>query len=397
MTETTREIVTTPKIETPLARAILHPAVERMLELSPTPETLREIMAMQREHEADVARKAYTCAIVALKRDLPPVLRRDSVVDYTSAKGRTHYRHTSLAHAMDTVTPMLVEHGFSLTWKPKTTDRGVEVTARLTHRDGHHEETTLAAPPDASGNKSTPQAIASTITLLERYTALALLGIATADMVEPKGEDGADTGGGEVVDAKRNLRACADIARRGRTREDAEAFAGRQVAHWTLADLDRLRAWVAAPAPPTEREFAHEFDREPAAGPEREGSKTESAEEPETSGRPAQSSDEACAMAADAPAWWEPKALSRSTAFIDAPRVTELHAACSRVGIRAMDLAVWLMRQAGAKSAPQSVAEIRRSTYDSIMGMIARIDIGEMCWRKTEGGWDFVSLEGPTS
>jgi len=88
--------------------------------------------------------------------------------------------------ALDSVTEPLTRHGFSLGWVPTTGDRGeVRVTCRLTHAEGHSEETTLVAPPDTSGLKNPAQAIASTITLLQRYTALSLLGIATADTTDP--------------------------------------------------------------------------------------------------------------------------------------------------------------------------------------------------------------------
>jgi hypothetical protein len=70
-------------------------------------------------------------------------------------------------------------HGFVLTWIPSTPAPGtVTVLCRLLHCDGHFDEATLSAPVDTSGNKSPAQGVASTVSLLSRYTALALLGIA---------------------------------------------------------------------------------------------------------------------------------------------------------------------------------------------------------------------------
>jgi hypothetical protein len=148
---------------------------------------------------------------------------------------------------MDAVTPILTEHGFSLTWKPGTTAGQVAVTCRLAHQLGHHEEATVNAPVDTSGSKSPAQGVASTITLLSRYTALALLGIATADMEEPTPEaPKADPG---RVDTERSLRAVGWLKQQGKTRDQAESFLGRKVPDWTAADLERLKSWAKPSAP----------------------------------------------------------------------------------------------------------------------------------------------------
>lgn len=226
---------------------VMHPVVQAGLAHlgnTPDPATLRELLAVQREWEQGEAKKAFTRALAALKRDLPTVIHRDAVVDFTSQKGRTHYRHTSLAAVMDAVTGPLTQHGFSLSWTPATSGQAVTVTCKLTHADGHHEETSITAPIDTSGSKSPAQGVASTITLLSRYTALALLGIATADMPEPVGENEDDRPRGSTVSADRNLKAVAALSKYGKTREDAEAFLGRKVPDWTSADLDNLKQWL---------------------------------------------------------------------------------------------------------------------------------------------------------
>lgn len=218
-----------------------------ILRKNPSPETLKELLAVQREWEANEARKAYAMSMVALKRDLPTVIERDQTVDYTGKSGiRTYYTHASLAGVMDAVTTPLTAHGFSLTWHPVTGKDGVTVTCRLTHAAGHFEETAISAPPDVSGSKSPAQAVASTITLLQRYTALSLLGIATADMEEPRGTD-EPANSGSNVDSARNLRAVGRLRQYNRTREQAEDFLGRSVKDWTEADLESLSRWAKSP------------------------------------------------------------------------------------------------------------------------------------------------------
>ncbi len=221
----------------------------RILENNPNPEALRELITMQREWEREESRKAFERAMVALKRDLPTVLRRDKVVDFTSAKGRTHYTHTSLAAAVDAVSLPLTQHGFSHSWTPSTDDKGkVHVTCTLTHVDGHSKVTTISAPVDTSGNKGPAQGVASTITLLQRYTLLSLLGIATADQEDPPFDD-AEPEGEQRRDRpnpERALKAVGVIVKKGRTREDAEGYLGKRVQEWTDADIDELNKWVNA-------------------------------------------------------------------------------------------------------------------------------------------------------
>jgi len=224
----------------------MHPLVKAAID-GARPEDLRELLALQRDWEANEARKAFTRALVSLKGDMPTVIDRDRLVDHeTKAGGRKRFRHASLAAAMDAVTPHLTAHGFSLAWTPSTQGSSVTVLCRLTHAEGHHEETSISAPIDTSGSKSPAQGVASTITLLSRYTALSLLGIATADMREPTGEPSPPDP--DRVDTARNLRAVGRLRAHGRTREDAETVIGRPVAEWTAADLARLSEWVREPA-----------------------------------------------------------------------------------------------------------------------------------------------------
>lgn len=237
----------------PQSLGILHPAVEKLLAQSPTPEMLKAILDLQREWQRDLAKKAYTQALVEMKKELPAWIKRDQTVDYTGSKGRVRYTHTSLAAAMEAVQPALNAHGFSLAWTPGMKGEKVTVTATLTHRDGHSDSATLEASPDMSGNKSGPQGIASTITLLERYSALALLGIATSDMNEPAPREPGEQDAGQV-DSARNLRAMADLQRGGKTKEQVEAFLGKPIQKWTSGDLAKLKEWIAptaehAPAP----------------------------------------------------------------------------------------------------------------------------------------------------
>ena len=209
----------------------------------PDPDVLRKILEVQREWEADEAKRAFTAALVALKAELPSVLERDATVRYEPKNGGmpVHYKHTSLAHAMDVVTPHLTRFGFSIAWEPTTNDNGTMVTVlcRLTHAGGHSVSTSLSAPADKSGTKSPSQGVASTITLLQRYTALSLLGIATREHQDPQPADIANT-----IDTARNVRAVGKLEKYGKTADDAVEYLGKPLDEWTGADIDKLAAWA---------------------------------------------------------------------------------------------------------------------------------------------------------
>lgn len=203
------------------------------------PETIEKLMALAERHEANEARKAYDSAMISLKRDLPPVLGRDTVVDFPTSKGRVHYFHTSLAAAVAALTDTMAMHGFAHSWTAETDSGKVGVTCHISHAQGHSRTMTLSAPPDKSGSKSDAQAIASTITMLERYSLLAMLGIATADMREPQGETPPD-----LIDSARNMKAAKAFADLGYKREEVEAKLGKTIAEWKAKDLDVLRSWL---------------------------------------------------------------------------------------------------------------------------------------------------------
>ena len=206
------------------------------------PATMREMLALQREWEAGEAKRAYTAALVGLHRALPRAIGHDKKVSFDDGK-TIAYTHASLAKVFEEVVPILNEHGFTHSFQPGNDDRGVTVTCRLTHQDGHSEESTLRAPPDKSGSKSTAQAVVSTVTLLKRHCLLSMLGIATKDMSEPTGEpEGPDP---NAVNPQRTMAALSWLKRLGIAKADAEAELGKRAEAWTNGDLEDLKSWVA--------------------------------------------------------------------------------------------------------------------------------------------------------
>lgn len=165
--------------------AVQGSAPMRLLELAVTRganlDELERLMALQERHEANEARKAYVAAMARFKCH-PIIVEKDRTVDFTSQKGRTHYKHASLAAVVDAVVSRMGECGLSHKWVTSQADGVVTVTCVITHELGHSESVELCGPRDDSGNKNTLQQIASTVTYLQRYTLMSLCGLASKEM-----------------------------------------------------------------------------------------------------------------------------------------------------------------------------------------------------------------------
>ena len=142
---------------------------------------LEKFMALQEKWEANQARKAYTQAMSDFKKNSPEI-EKDRHVEYKTASGTMKYNHATLGNVTAKINAALGEHGLSAAWTTEQTDKGVSVTCKITHVLGHFETTSLTAAHDSSGGKNAIQALGSTISYLERYTILALTGLATHDM-----------------------------------------------------------------------------------------------------------------------------------------------------------------------------------------------------------------------
>jgi ERF superfamily len=144
-------------------------------------EKFERLMALrERAGQAD-ARRAFYAALARAKGEFGPIIKT-RIVDYEhkSGDGRTNYRYEELADVGAVVDPILSKHGLS--YRHKSTQEGpkIKVTCILSHEDGYAEENSLEGVEDKSGMKNPNQAIASTVTYLQRYTLKEALGIGAA-------------------------------------------------------------------------------------------------------------------------------------------------------------------------------------------------------------------------
>jgi hypothetical protein len=148
-------------------------------------ELAEKLMSLQDRWEANHARKAFDEAISAAKAKIPPIER--------NATGHNSKRYANFAAIAKVVDPILSEFGLSYRFRTAQGER-ISVTCILSHKAGHSEETTLSGPADTSGSKNAIQAIGSTLSYLQRYSLVQMLGLAAAD-----DDDGKAAGAGGVI------------------------------------------------------------------------------------------------------------------------------------------------------------------------------------------------------
>lgn len=134
-------------------------------------ELAEKLMSLQDRWEATQARKSFDAAVAAAKAEIPPITR--------NATGHNSKKYADFAAIAIVVDPILGRHGLSYRFRTAQSDR-ISVTCILSHKDGHSEETSLSAPPDTSGNKTPIHAMGSTLTYLQRYSLVQMLGLAAA-------------------------------------------------------------------------------------------------------------------------------------------------------------------------------------------------------------------------
>lgn len=220
------------------------------------PDTLGKLMDLQERYERNQAKKAFDRDMVLLKKHMPSVIMKDSNVDYKSKGGSVRYSFSTLANIIEQVEPHLSQFGFSISWVPTTTDRAVTVKCRLTHQDGHFEETSMSAPHDSSGSKNAIQAIGSTQSYLQRYTASAILGLVSRDQLDADNRQSPS----DVIDQDRNLTAIGVLKKEGIELADAQAHLQKDFKNWTLSDLENLKVLIRNHRETRETDAQHDVD-----------------------------------------------------------------------------------------------------------------------------------------
>lgn len=157
---------------------------------------IEKLMNLQERWEASNARKAFDEAVAAAKAEIPAIQR--------TTTGHNSKKYADFAAIAKVVDPIIGKHGLS--YRFRTTQNGtIAVTCILSHKAGHSEETTLCGPADKTGNKNDIQAIGSTLTYLQRYSLVQMLGISASSDDDGRAAANVKTITQEQADALRDL------------------------------------------------------------------------------------------------------------------------------------------------------------------------------------------------
>jgi hypothetical protein len=144
---------------------------------------LRDMLNLQKEWEANEARKAYAMAMSGFKAEKVEIVKNKRVYFQTKNNGVVDYKHAELSDVTAAICPAMSKHQLSHRWDIRQDGQYITVACRITHALGHSEFIEMTGTPDMSGQKNQLQQMASTVTYLQRYTLLAITGMST------KGED----------------------------------------------------------------------------------------------------------------------------------------------------------------------------------------------------------------
>lgn len=147
------------------------------------------------------AEQAFAADFAAMQSELPRIAKNGMIEIKKDGRTLQSTPFAKLEDINDGVRPVLQKYGFGVSFSVEQA-QGITVTAKLLHRLGHSEKTSITLPIDNTGSKNAVQGSGSTISYGKRYAICALLNISTGD----------DADGNQPVDTSEIERPLADIA-----------------------------------------------------------------------------------------------------------------------------------------------------------------------------------------
>jgi hypothetical protein len=168
-----------------IERVALNPAADL--------DKMERLLEMRERVMARAAEAAYYGALAQMQPELPIIDERGGIKDRAGQVQSTYAKWDDINEA---IRPVLAKHGFGLTFRIGRPEGLVSVTGVLSHREGHREQTTFELPVDSSGSKNSVQAIGSSVSYGQRYTAKALLNLTSR---KSEDDDARAAGGGFIT------------------------------------------------------------------------------------------------------------------------------------------------------------------------------------------------------
>ena len=142
---------------------------------------LERMLEMKEKLDAQNAKAAFDAAFSRASAQFPDIpLRGENKHQKT--------RYALLKDILSGVRPILSAHGLALSFSTEVDKDFVTVTAELSHEGGHSKRNSIPLPRDTGAGRNAVQAVGSSQTYGQRYTAQAILGLSLGDDTEDDGE-----------------------------------------------------------------------------------------------------------------------------------------------------------------------------------------------------------------
>lgn len=128
------------------------------------------------------AAQEFADALARFQAECPPIPKTSKAEIVSNKGGRFTYFYASLGEVVNTVRPLLHQHGLSYGWDETESEGRLTVTCTLRHRNGHKETANFSCPVESSNPGMAPQhKTAAAYSFARRHSLIGVLGLATAD------------------------------------------------------------------------------------------------------------------------------------------------------------------------------------------------------------------------
>ena len=155
--------------------------IEKAIEKESPLEVMEKLLAIQKEAQAEIARRSFFDALAKFQSECP-IINKGDAVDYKSKSGtRVNYKYASIDAIVSSVKAPLMANGFSYTITTRQEPTSVTAICTAHHKDGHSEATDFTIPVDPDAFMNAAQKVASALTYAKRYAFCNAFGIITGD------------------------------------------------------------------------------------------------------------------------------------------------------------------------------------------------------------------------
>jgi hypothetical protein len=134
---------------------------------------MERLLDMQERVMAKDAEMAFYSDMSELQDEMPTIKKEGAI----TVNGSVRSRYARFEDILGQTKHLLKKYGFSVAFKSNFVEGQLEITGTLSHRQGHHESTTMRLPFDDSGAKNSVQQIGSSVSYGKRYVYCMLLNI----------------------------------------------------------------------------------------------------------------------------------------------------------------------------------------------------------------------------